>query len=223
MFLAAISHRLTRRRQLVILSDRCSAVGILQLLSSANLRRCTKRSKPFEGSVSSAVPSVSVGPEKAKHESNSRTMRIGRHGPFALLITTVAVFSWQPVPFCRAEFRLFSSSSKKEKEEEAVEPTDTPPTKTKEKEQCPFYGCSLLPIDVHYSPEDIKEAFEQMRSKKRVSARQSAAARKLSSASTDEHVTLTLIGYKGGLLKSPGPGPDRVSLFDRLTTRRRVR
>ena len=129
-------------------------------------------------------------------------MRLSRHIPLALVFATAAVLSFQPVsvPKCNAEkFRLFSSNTKKE---ENSDMGDQRTSKAKRKNEnhkgCPFYGCPLHPIDVHYNTEEIKRALEELRSDKRLNVVAGDAARKLSTSATDRHVTLTLIGYKGG-------------------------
>ena len=65
---------------------------------------------------------------------------------------------------------------------------------------CPFYGCPLRPVDVHYNTAEYKEAFTEMRDDKRMVVRNKEAAKLLSGAANDQHVTLTLVGYKGGPL-----------------------
>ena len=137
----------------------------------------------------------------------------------------------KPLPTCRAErYRFFSSSSAKSHEESADADTndgdsltagktdkatqharqwvETSTTKSSGNERndnsnpsCPFYGCPLLPVDVHYNTEKFKEAFTVMRGDKRIVVKNKDAAAILSSSANEQHVTLTLIGYKGGALQ----------------------
>lgn len=132
-------------------------------------------------------------------------MRLSRHAPVALLFTTVAVLSLQPgaVPIAQAEkFRFFSSRSSSPSGEEAPPPAAKDGRNDNKSNSCPFYGCPLHPVDVHYNSDEIKKALEELRSDKRLKVAESDAARRLSTSTTDQHVTLTLIGYKGGTLES---------------------
>jgi serine/threonine protein phosphatase PrpC len=92
---------------------------------------------------------------------------------------------------------------------------------------CPFYGCPLLPTDVHYNTDDIKATLEKLRDVKRTQAvlvkndtTNAAATNSTSTDATTENATatpaidltvlrefgnahaatLTLVGYKGGAL-----------------------
>jgi serine/threonine protein phosphatase PrpC len=148
---------------------------------------------------------------------------------FALIITAAAVLSFQPISICRAErYRFFSSSSKPHKEsvdsvvssndasnaaendkhsssmpqsKQWVESSTNPGERNNANASCPFYGCPLLPIDVHYNTAEYKEALTIMRDDKRVVAKHKPAATILASSANDQHATLTLIGYKGGALQ----------------------
>jgi len=131
-------------------------------------------------------------------------MRLSRHAPVALLFTTAAVLSLQPgsVPIAHAEkFRLFSSKSSIKEEAPPAEAAKDKSNNNDDNNGCPFYGCPLHPVDVHYNSEEIKKALEELRSDKRLNVAASDAARRLSTSATDQHVTLTLIGYKGGTLE----------------------
>lgn len=150
---------------------------------------------------------------QSKKSSNASTttetniMRLYRHAPVALLVTTAVVFSLQPVPLCRAEkFRFFSSKKdddmdEKKAKEKAATASPVKKKKMTRDSKCPFYGCPLKPVDVHYNTDDFKKALEELRNDKRVIVSASTAAQKLASSSTHQHATLTLIGYKGGDLK----------------------
>lgn len=82
---------------------------------------------------------------------------------------------------------------------------------------CPFYGCPLLPQDVHYNTDTVKSAFERLRSIKRgdtqSQAETKAAQALLQSAGHSSAVTLTLIGYKGGSLNEQ-INQDRALVID---------
>ena len=128
----------------------------------------------------------------------------------ALIVTAATVFSWQPVPICRAEqYRVFSSNptpqetvaSDKENENMLNSYAENYQQNVKRPSSCPFYGCPLRPVDIHYNTDDFKKAFTMMRSDKRVVVMGQNAARVLASSATDQHTTLTLIGYKGGTLQ----------------------
>ena len=143
----------------------------------------------------------------------------------ALIVTAATVLSFQPRSICLAErYRFFSSSSKTHKESaDVVTKNDSSNTAESDKEvqhskqwvetstnvgekrngnpACPFYGCPLLPVDVHYNTADYKEALTVMRDDKRVVVKHKEAATILSSSANDQHATLTLIGYKGGALQ----------------------
>jgi len=138
------------------------------------------------------------------HSNKQNTMKLSRHAPVALLFTTAAVLSLQPgVPLCHAEkFRLFSSKTEDPSPEISKDPPQNDKASSKKKSGCPFYGCPLKPIDVHYNTDDLKQALAELRNDKRLNVVATGAARMLSSSATDQHVTLTLIGYKGGTLES---------------------
>jgi serine/threonine protein phosphatase PrpC len=159
-------------------------------------------------------------------------MRLWRNAQGGLLIATTAAFAlhkWihdEPtVLVCRAERYSFFSSSKKEvnastsvSDKSNVANTERPTTTARNpltqvcpndsddddnEDDFPFYGCPLKPIDVHYNTDALKQALAVMRNDKRVVVAQHAtAAPLLASCANDQHVTLTLIGYKGGELIS---------------------
>jgi len=70
---------------------------------------------------------------------------------------------------------------------------------------CPFYGCPLLPQDVHYNTDRVKEALQVLREVPREGSDAEPSARAatelLESSGNPHAVTLTLIGYKGGSLQ----------------------
>jgi serine/threonine protein phosphatase PrpC len=142
------------------------------------------------------------------------------HAPFALLVTTAAVLSWQPpsVRFCRADgFRFFSSSAAAPDTVVAASSTPNNPHQEEEDQPPPppqnssmdnndddeSHGLRLLPLDVYYDTDESKKnALKSMRQSKRTIVKESQAAQLLKESTTDEHVTLTLIGYKGGTMES---------------------
>ena len=70
---------------------------------------------------------------------------------------------------------------------------------------CPHFGCPLTPQDVHYNTEKVKKAFEDLRQVPRKKSRTDPGARLArelleTSCGNAAAVTLTLIGYKGGML-----------------------
>jgi serine/threonine protein phosphatase PrpC len=135
--------------------------------------------------------------------SNTESASMRHCGPFALLVTTAAFISGQhpsSKQFCDADgLRLFSSAA------DATTQT-TPVAETEEGENssgCGIdYGVRLLPLDVYYNTDDTRNALQSMRLSKRTIVKDSAAAQILQSSSTEEHVTLTLIGFKGGTMQS---------------------
>jgi serine/threonine protein phosphatase PrpC len=163
---------------------------------------------------------------------NTRTMKLSPKtaASIALIVTAVTVLSFQnPIPTSHAErYRLFSSSSqhRREKADVIVNSDTTSPletdkdiqnakqwvetstarksaqSKTDKEPKCPFYGCPLRPVDVHYNTAEYKEAFTIMRNDKRTVVQHTdAAVNILSSSANDQHATFTLIGYKGGNLQ----------------------
>ncbi|GKY94704.1 hypothetical protein MPSEU_000435900 [Mayamaea pseudoterrestris] len=72
---------------------------------------------------------------------------------------------------------------------------------TKQRADCPVYGCPLTPQDVHYNSEPIKAALQELRQAKKTPASTATSSELLlESSGHEEAVTLTLIGYKGGPL-----------------------
>jgi len=68
--------------------------------------------------------------------------------------------------------------------------------------ECQAYGCPLLPLDVHYEQE-VKSKLEKLRKKEGTSEeKDDYKDYPLNSSGTEKAATLTLIGYKGGSLKS---------------------
>lgn len=87
---------------------------------------------------------------------------------------------------------------------------------------CPFYGCPLLPTDVHYNTDAIKATLEKLRDVKRTQAGGAVAGAAVANYKTaanatssnsnaidirvlrefgnSQAATLTLVGYKGGAL-----------------------
>lgn len=136
-------------------------------------------------------------------------MRLSRHAPMALLVTTAAAaaLTLQPIPLCQAERFRFFSSRKEPAAAAAADHRDEGKAKAQpggvaDDRGCPFYGCPLKPIDVHYNTAAVKEALSAMRGDKRVVVSASAAATRLRESATHQHATLTLIGYKGGELQA---------------------
>lgn len=158
-----------------------------------------------------------------KHYKNM----IYRSAPFLVLTTTAFVLSFRPPTLisCQAENswgRFFGSSNSNSNTATMTEtssqetqkrtnyhvtdpdhkqnsPEFSSPKDVDNNNKCPYYGCSLRPIDVHYSgSERIKIAMEQLRSERRTKLIASSAIQTLSDHATSESVTLTLIGYKGG-------------------------
>jgi serine/threonine protein phosphatase PrpC len=126
----------------------------------------------------------------------------------ALIMTAATVLSLQPMPLCRAEqYRAFSSNNQEnvsrvnENDDPQNLHSENPVQKIKRSPSCQFYGCPLKPVDIHYNTDDFKKAFTMMRNDKRIVVMEQGAARVLASASTHQHTTLTLIGYKGGALQ----------------------
>jgi serine/threonine protein phosphatase PrpC len=155
--------------------------------------------------------------------SNMKSLRQAS-ASFALVITAATVLAFQPVSICRAErYRFFSSSKTHKESVDVVTKNDSSNAAENDKEvqqskqwvetstnlgerkndnpSCPFYGCPLLPVDVHYNTAEYKEALTVMRDDKRVVVKNKEAAAILSSSANDQHATLTLIGYKGGALQ----------------------
>ena len=85
------------------------------------------------------------------------------------------------------------------------------------KEDCPSYGCALLPRDVIFDSEArsaLKEIGGAVSSKTPKEKKKKAAAlRELQSSGNDDRVTMTLIGYKGGEL-SDQINQDRAFVLD---------
>jgi serine/threonine protein phosphatase PrpC len=102
-----------------------------------------------------------------------------------------------------------------------------PAERAREDRGCPFYGCPLLPTDVHYNTDAIKATLEKLRDVKRTQAgavvnyttatnatATNAATKNSTTDSKDDGIdmtvlrefgnsqaaTLTLVGYKGGAL-----------------------
>jgi serine/threonine protein phosphatase PrpC len=126
----------------------------------------------------------------------------------ALIMTAATLLSLQPMPMCHAEqYRVFSSAPEENvsRGEDNDDPQNLHSEKIGQKMQrpltCPFYGCPLKPVDIHYNTDDYKKAFTMMRNDKRIVVMGKGAARVLASSSTHQHTTLTLIGYKGGALQ----------------------
>jgi len=71
-------------------------------------------------------------------------------------------------------------------------------TKSNGTKDCPFYGCPLLPTDVHYNTDVIKAALEKLRNLTRSSTESHEILQVLKEAGSDRAATLTLVGYKGG-------------------------
>ena len=71
-----------------------------------------------------------------------------------------------------------------------------PPPLLKQQEECPFYGCPLLPEDVYFNVM-VRQALEAMRNQTREQV-QSLEGSSLESCGNETTATLTLIGYKGG-------------------------
>ena len=67
---------------------------------------------------------------------------------------------------------------------------------------CPFYGCPLLPTDVHYSPDSIKNVLENLRELKAGQVNASLFSKETTQWNRRDAACLTLIGYKGGPLLS---------------------
>jgi serine/threonine protein phosphatase PrpC len=74
---------------------------------------------------------------------------------------------------------------------------------------CPFYGCPLLPTDVHYNTDTVKAVLEQLRDMKRTQAVTGTVTSDgaptlnvsvLREFGNEHSATLTLVGYKGGAL-----------------------
>ena len=110
-----------------------------------------------------------------------------------LFLTTVVALSFRPLSTTQADNDSsgiqFSRQQQRNK------------SKTLE-EDCPYFGCSLLPHDVHYGDGEIKQALEKIRSLKRDDADPEALEILRQCATPDSSaVTLTLIGYKGGQLQ----------------------
>ena len=124
-----------------------------------------------------------------------------RGAPFVLL-TTAAFLSYRPL--CTSQAAENSTTSAGGGGGGGGESGDGEPINNqnrKDNSDCPYYGCPLVPHDVHYSNETIKQAFEQMRGSKRVNVDPVALRTLQQSISDDESsLTLTLIGYKGGQL-----------------------
>jgi serine/threonine protein phosphatase PrpC len=140
------------------------------------------------------------------------TMKLSRQATasVALIMTAATVVSFQPVPLCRAEqYRFVPSTAtpqaavRKGYENDDFQNTSSEnfSQKVKRPPSCPFYGCPLRPVDIHYNTDDYKKAFTMMRNDKRIVVMQQNAANVLASSATDQHTTLTLIGYKGGALQ----------------------
>jgi len=65
---------------------------------------------------------------------------------------------------------------------------------------CPFYGCPLHPVDVHYNTEPLKAILQNMRDipAEKVDAEVLKGDSQTSGWNRRDAATLTLIGYKGG-------------------------
>jgi len=72
-------------------------------------------------------------------------------------------------------------------------------TSSKRKEDCPSYGCPLLPQDIFYN-ESVQQALIQIRSqsKKEIEEEAPKSLGLLESSGNSDMATLTLIGFKGG-------------------------
>jgi serine/threonine protein phosphatase PrpC len=79
---------------------------------------------------------------------------------------------------------------------------DSPSSNAGEDKGCPFYGCPLYPVDVHYGSPSVQQALAALRETPRDKMGDSASGTvgndALDAAGRDDAVTLTLIGYKGG-------------------------
>lgn len=67
---------------------------------------------------------------------------------------------------------------------------------------CPFYGCPLLPTDVHYSSDAIKNVLETLRELKAGQVNETIFTDETKQWNRRDAACLTLIGYKGGPLQS---------------------
>jgi serine/threonine protein phosphatase PrpC len=72
----------------------------------------------------------------------------------------------------------------------------------KDDKNCPFYGCPLLPTDVHYSSDAIKSVLESLRELKAGQVNDTVFSNDTIQWNRRDAACLTLIGYKGGPLLS---------------------
>lgn len=76
------------------------------------------------------------------------------------------------------------------------------PRRRQRDKNCPFYGCPLLPTDVHYSGDSIKAVLEKLRELKNGQVSDTIFTKETTKWNRSDAACLTLIGYKGGPLQS---------------------
>ena len=105
-----------------------------------------------------------------------------------LFLTTVAAFTCLPTPPRASCFA--AARSVHHREEEVLEGVHA----KADTQSCPFYGCPLLPEDVHYNSEDYIKALQEMRSRRRVQGVPDSKV--FAGSGREDAATFTLIGYK---------------------------
>lgn len=134
------------------------------------------------------------------------------HAP--LLLTFMACVGFRPLTaLADGRAQAVPASNNSTRSSSSATTTAVEPERDKE---CPFYGCPLLPTDVHYNSDAVKTALEKLRDLKRTERSDSLSDSSSTTTTTDsnntdttatltasgtaEAATLTLVGYKGGEL-----------------------